>query len=892
MDVVFGLWADGPTYPAHGGVGAGASGSPVVGPLGMLDILETALGLSGPAQPQVVRIAAWQGKLEAADTGARFWHASLAADPWATARLLLSWRDALIEAGWRPAVAVSPRISDIAAAEEIGAALPPGPADRLAALSRALDARAGRCVQRVRLIDARSELSPGWRRLIAALEGLGVVIEAVAPRAAADPNCSLGRAQHWITEGVHQEVGPDGGLVEILADTPMMAAEALAGWLASRPEGAGSTVLVAQDGDSQLLDGILARHAQPRAGLSPRSPFRGALQVLPLAFQLAWPPFDAQALMDLLLLPRPPLPRAVARRIATVLAEAPGLDGPAWRDLWREIEEEARAAAETDAEQKAVTVRLERWQAWVRPSSLDASGGLSLVQVLAICTRVAEWAMAQYSATGDPYFLSARRLAEAVSEAVRSLARTSYSPTLLDRIIDQALADGESDPTAQAEAAPWRAVAHPGAIWSEASTVVWWNFVDTGERPPRTPWTQHERTALADAGCEPDGDADAARRLAAAWERPVLNAGEQLVVVRASLSQGAATAPHPLAHRLAPVLRTEAQHSRAEPLFRRSQVVLAGVNLERTPLDRRVLPAAVMRWDVPPRFAELVGARVESATAFEDLLACQFSWALKHVARLRPGRARSIPDANQLLGLLAHALATELLPSGAPPEPDAVAAAAEARLDTLVDEMAAPLRTSAAAADFVFARRRLPASIAALARSLRENGLTVEAMEVPVEGRFADTLPVRGAIDLLARTPTGAPVIVDLKWTRSDNVRRREIEAGLAVQLATYVALVDPSLTAEAGYFLLNQRELVAPTGGQLRGRTVASVRSLADTWRAVLESWTLWRGHTADNGLLALGVTGAAELAPQGLSLVRDVRCDRCDYATLCRVNASGAAA
>lgn len=892
MDIVFGLWADGPTYPAHGGAGTGASGAPVVGPLGLLDILETALGLAGPAQPQVVRIAAWQGKLEAADNGARFWHASLAADPWATSRMLLGWRDALIESGWRPALSVSPRIADLAAAEALGDALPLGPADRLALLTAALDKRVARCVQRVRLIDGKSDLTPGWRRLIDTLEGLGVVIEVVTPRATADPNCSLGRAQNWIVNGVYQKVGPDGGLVEILADTPMTAAEALASWLAARPEAQGSTVLIAQDGDSQLLDGVLARHAQPRAGLSPRSPFRGALQVLPLAFQLAWAPFDAQALMDLLLLPRPPLPRAIARRIATVLAEAPGLDGPAWRDVWREIEEEARATAETDAEQKAVSVKLERWQAWTRPSLLDASGGLSLVQVLAICTRVAEWAMAQHGATGDPYFLSARRLAEAVSEAVRSLARISYSRTLLDRIVDQALADGESDPTAQAEAAPWRAVAHPGAIWSEAATVVWWNFMDTGERPPRTPWTQQERTALADAGCEPDSDANAARRLAAAWERPVLNAGQQLVVVRASLSQGAATAPHPLAHRLAPVLRTEAQHARVEHLFRQPHLVLAGVKLERETLDRRVLPAAVMRWDVPPRFAELVGERVESATAFEDLLACQFAWALKHVARLRPGRARSIPDANQLLGLLAHALATELLPSGPPPDPDAVAAAAEARLDTLVDEMAAPLRTSTAAADFVFARRRLPASIAALARSLHENGLTVEAMEVPVEGRFADVLPVRGAIDLLARTSTGAPVIVDLKWTRSDNVRRREIEAGLAVQLATYVALVDPSLTAEAGYFLLNQRELVTPTGGQLQGRTVTSVRSLADTWRAVLESWTLWRSHAPNNGLLALGVTGAAELAPPGLSLVREVRCDRCDYATLCRVNASGAAA
>ena len=58
MDVVFGIWADRTAYPAHGGVGAGASGAPVVGPLGLLDLLETALGLAGPPHPHVVRIAA------------------------------------------------------------------------------------------------------------------------------------------------------------------------------------------------------------------------------------------------------------------------------------------------------------------------------------------------------------------------------------------------------------------------------------------------------------------------------------------------------------------------------------------------------------------------------------------------------------------------------------------------------------------------------------------------------------------------------------------------------------------------------------------------------------------------------------------------------------------
>jgi ATP-dependent helicase/nuclease subunit B len=56
MDIVFGLWADGGAAPDHGGEGAGALGAPVVGPNGLLEILELPYGLSRPPSAWVVRI--------------------------------------------------------------------------------------------------------------------------------------------------------------------------------------------------------------------------------------------------------------------------------------------------------------------------------------------------------------------------------------------------------------------------------------------------------------------------------------------------------------------------------------------------------------------------------------------------------------------------------------------------------------------------------------------------------------------------------------------------------------------------------------------------------------------------------------------------------------------
>lgn len=144
MHVVFGMALDGRNYPEFPGRCEGALGACVVGPSGLVRLLQTQLGLSSPATPPVVRIAAWQAKLEAAERSEkRFWSASLGADAWSTARLLLSWRDSLVESGWRPDVLTSPpdRLADIAAAEAWGAPVPRGRADHLHEVISAIGAR-------------------------------------------------------------------------------------------------------------------------------------------------------------------------------------------------------------------------------------------------------------------------------------------------------------------------------------------------------------------------------------------------------------------------------------------------------------------------------------------------------------------------------------------------------------------------------------------------------------------------------------------------------------------------------------------------------------------------------------------------------------------------------
>jgi len=266
MDIVFGLFADGGAIPDHGGISAGALGAPVVGPSGLLDLLETIYGLSEPPTAHVVRIAAWQSALAAVDQGQRFWSASFAVDAWSSARTLLSWRDMLVEAGWN---AETPwpagRIADLAAAEATAVDFPPSIADRVRRTADAITSTISETIRRVRLIDQRAFLPCGWRLLFARLEEHGVLIETLEPSAAAPAGTALGQLQRWMLAGEPHAATPDGSLTLATASSSVLAAEIVGQWSGIVSVSPDSVALLAQNGDTQLLDHGLAAAGQLRA---------------------------------------------------------------------------------------------------------------------------------------------------------------------------------------------------------------------------------------------------------------------------------------------------------------------------------------------------------------------------------------------------------------------------------------------------------------------------------------------------------------------------------------------------------------------------------------------------------------------------------------------------
>jgi ATP-dependent helicase/nuclease subunit B len=893
MDLIFGLACDGRAYPDFPGTGAGVVHAAVVGPTGLIDVLEVQLGLTGPRGAEAVRIAAYAAKLRAAlvEKPDAFYAPSFTRDPWATAKAMLAWRDQLTAAGWAGLAIGSARIDDLARAEAEAPILPPGAPDRLRAVLAVLADRPTLPIQSITLVEPHDQLTPPLRRLIDQIGVCGVEIRAANPPPTDTAN-DLHRVQAFLRSGVTDPLQGDGAFMMIEADTALMAAEALAEWLAAGSEDdLAGTVVLSVDGDTALLDRALQARGLPALGQSAASPWRGALQVLPLAFAASWAPFNAKALLDLLLLPRPPIERRAAGKLARALAREPGTGSSAWSSAWSDLEAELaeRFAGHPSAEAE-IAKRQTRWREWTAGGLYGRAQGIPADAARRIAARVGQWAIETDAGKSDPLMLTVAGAASALVQAIDVLGQDPLPALLVERMIEQVLAEGAQNPEHVATAGGLRCVKHPAAIWGRVERLVWWDFKGPGERVPTCPWSQAEQAALAAAGCSLEPAAATATRISWAYANALHQVQERAVLIRPSLAGGEETVSHPLAHQLNPLTQPAGGKVRwsAERLLDDAAHDLAGRRLPREIAAIVTPPQARAHWPLPASaVAKLVG-RKESATSFERLADCQMRWMLLDVLRLSRGRFAEIPGPDQLLGNLAHEIANQVLRPGPVADADEVLRQVDAVFDTLLSAIAAPLQQPEFAGELAAARTRVPAALAELARLLRAKGLEVVGTELDREADFADGLSVLGRLDLLVSHPTAGLGVIDLKWTKSTKRRRTELAEGRALQLATYGAIAEPGAATPApgAYYLLNQRRLIGLTGSVVADEEVEASRSLEATWTDLMETWRLWRDLAARGSALATGLPEAGDHFPEGLGIApSDAPCRYCELTSLCRV-------
>ena len=834
----FGLHCDGMQPPRA----ASAFGEITLGPLGLLDVLETQLGLPPSLATSADALMAYRACLAECDRESRFYHASFALDPINVGRTLLEWRAQLHEHGWDGTFAAGapPRLRDVADVERLAASrVPLDRGQRARRIAMALDALSAP-IERIELLDDVRELPAAWRRL---LDRLGAVPGAARATPQGAQNTDLHTLQMRLNgESPHVSgravLRGDGSVVVLRGASRDITAQTVAEMLRAAPM---ESLLLAER-DGVVLDNALERSGLPRAGFQHHSRFRAVTQVLKLALSLLWRPVSPNLLLQFLIHPTGPLPRHVRDELADAVAERPGIGGPRWRDALQRIESRMRDTFGADA--KEIDATLRAIEEWLGGPRYDPSLGAPLAALTRRTQLCSTYSAIQLNASHDDAqrSLHANALAqsEALLRALRSLAdqgQTHVRRIELDRLIDE-VSSVAPDPNSFAQAHHALAVTDPANVTRSWRRIFWWDLAPPS-RDVGYPWSRKEFAWLQANGVELfDVDAVLGAR-SRQWLQPVMNATECLVLVVHDSERGY----HPLWTQIDGSFDGLLQ-------LRPDAALLNGDTLEAAGVPTRTVAvqplAAPRRWWQLPREVRIPRREVESYSSLAKLIDWPHGYVLRYAARLRAGRAQDLADGNRLYGNLAHRLLERYFndnPLWAMLDAQGLREWFAGELPQLIESEAAVLLEPGRGVDKQRVTTTLERALVALVEHLRGADIVAVQPELHAEAAFK-SLRVGGDIDLLLTDPRGREIVLDVKWG-GESFRAAELRDNRQLQLATYSYLrragkrwpEQALFIVESGHLLAKTAD-VFPSAVECGGSRDETVESL---WQRVGRSYD-WR--------------------------------------------------
>lgn len=855
MIVHFGLHADGidPSAPRT------VLGEVRVGPRGLLEMLETDLGLPPVLEHAAAQLARYRSCLADANDLMRFYHASFEVDPIGVSRELMRWRAAWYEAGWDGRFQTrEPRLADMAAVETLAReSAAPCMGQRLQAIAQALRTRRTQ-IARLVLLDDPAELPRAWRRVANAI---GYEVHpGVFPTPGAPPGTDLARLQTILagseTTGSGRLEGDDTVLV-VRAESRDVSARALAEYI--RRVGAAERIVIAER-DGIVFDNALERTGLPRCGFQHRSRHRAVTQVPRLVLALLWEPIDPRLLLQFLLHPVAPLPRRVRRPLAGAVAQQPGVGGADWQAAMARIREADAARPETDA---AAVTRDIRY--WLESPRFSGQTGAPIETVVARTQRCARWVERRranadeleqglYTATISQCKALCDSLAQLTDDGGDRIRKAE-----LDRLLDEA-ALPQADPRGFAQAGHVRGTTHPETLVDPVEEVLWWDL-----RPPAsdlaTPWSQAELGALATAGAELPPPGEQLRRRRLGWLRPLLQCRRRLVLVVHRADAGR----HPLLAEIEHRCPGFRELRLDDALLDGHQASLPHLRVSTPPLPVTPLQPPRRWWSLPPT-VELPPREQESYTSLAKLCDYPHAWVLGYLAKLRPGRAADLHDKALLYGSLAHRLFDRFFrehpqASDWNPSDPALEAWIHATLEQLFETEGAVLLQRGRGADRQYVGERIERGLLDLVGHLRRARIVSVRSELQQEAEHA-AFGLRGTIDLLLTSAAGRRAVMDVKWG-SEPYHQRQMQAGRHLQLATYAWLHRAADGLDEwpypSYYIVTTGNVIAPDRSVFPAAIVAtpdSVESLDALWKRA-EATHAWRRDQFDRGFIEVNVSG-----------------------------------
>lgn len=841
---------------ARGTRPAMAAGEAVVGPLGLLSLLELHLGLSTPNVTQAQRAVQYRQHLKQtlADRPGCFFAKSFVVDELGTAERLLRWRDQLYLEGWNGDrhPFLTGRMADLATVEQQARGrVSPGIGERLMRVNAGL--QTGQMpIDALYCLDAPESLPLRWRVV---LNALPTEFVAVAPQASSgtllhDLQCRLlGSANEQSVVDPLSYV--DDGSVRIVKAGSRLLSGA---WLAHQLKMQSSpydTLLLVED-DAQLLDDLLSAQEQPALGFADASPMRPALQVLPLALTQLWQPVDIFGLVAFLTHGLCPIRGLARSRLATKIAGQPGIDRAHLTETFNAIRKEVHDQNRERPDQLIDADALVREaEFWLFGTRYRPDAGAPISDVIQRVNRIAEFfrkrlglksADSTIGLSEGAAFQQCAALLDGLGQ-LTAQGESLIQPRVLQKLVRQASSKGALPPGRIAQVGAYRVADSPAQVIESADEVIWWSL-EKMILPAKDPYTQRERCELLKAGIELPSYAERIKRVQAEVLRPLLAARKRLTLVLPSHSDEA----HPLLQWV--------QHAVKDLPVVPLDDLLDGRGSDETTtaclevVTHQPLPEPRRWWQLPPGLVPTNRTDKDSYSSIDLYLSAPQQWVLRYGAQIRPSQILAIPAGPLLFGTLAHDVVEMLLkssPDALTWSADEVSTRALEALETLVQTKGAVLLMPGQGGEIGRLRVQVAKSAVVLWEAMRKANVVKALPEEELEGTFADgAVRLHGYADLLLTRADGAQAVVDMKWGSASD-RAKQIKGNRHLQLLLYAGMVADQadgLWPEAAYFILSKQAMLAQHQGFFDAAEVqppSTPDSPAEIRRQAVQTWQ-WR--------------------------------------------------
>lgn len=854
MKITFGLSIDGflPSTPVFNHL--------FCGPLGLVESLELRLGIPKKSASPASRLYEYMIGLESISSRREcFYSASLKADRWGTAAVLLTMRDELRMGGWNGKDTPVPRLADFAEVEEeLCGNFAVGMAERIENIL--LEIRGNSTgIDEVESVDSQKFLPHQIYRLMEAL-GAEFLDHPFQPEAQEGTNLRL--VQDILSgknpKGLDWQAGDDSVIFATAFSEMTLAHAAAQGISDKNPPGLLATA------PARVLADVLQGYRKAVPGVDSPSRVRPIVQVLGLALEMRWNPPDPAVLLQFLTHPACPIEWTLRSALADAVAEQPGIGSKRWKQEIQRCRERVESDSSLgDKEKKSKLVRIEEdLQKWLAIPRFARESGAPGEKLAETARLVETWArMRANLAAENPEARHFLCLASQACELADIVERIPLlRPEELSRILEQACATAPSAGDRVSDLGACEVFEDAAAVFQPRDSIFWWGFENPETRISKL-WSDREFRELQSAGIFLASAENRQARLHEVTNRVFLCARKQVVLLWPKSRGGDAVERHPALTLL------EARLGQLPILDLDKGEGLPAGNSSLAKLSRPVRPLPVKkRWIRLPNPTPLVPRDEESYSSLSKFVLRPFEWVFNYPAKLRRGKLREINPFIQR-GNLLHRVVELLLEPGAGLDWKRAGREEFDRwLDRIWPEFLEFEGSNLLQPGFQADGRKLleeaRRSVWTLFTHLKKAGVESAEADVrlgPIPLGSGRSPQISGFIDLLVANSKGECAVVDLKFGQK-KAKRKELLDNTALQLAVYAKLLqaDSSRWPDMAYYILRSGSLLAQTNTFFPDAEV--IRSTTSgpqaIWDAFLKVWD-WRSEQLHAGWIEFPIEG-----------------------------------